>query len=84
MHEVKTLVCMRLADMQRVHPKQDESRVCSVCGSQVGIYPSGQRIIKAEPWTVILCNHCYDDGGLATEILVPGAIDEPWESVRKK
>ena len=44
------LVVMRLAEMRRIHPAQIES-VCDGCGQKVGIYPSGQNIIAADPRT---------------------------------
>ena len=53
-----TLVTMRLEDMARVHPAQDDSRVCSTCGHQVGIYPSGQRALAANPGIALICQVC--------------------------
>ena len=52
------LVVMRLIDMRRIHPGQDNTRVCSKCGFQVGIYPSGQAALKANPGAVIICALC--------------------------
>lgn len=53
-----TLICMRLADMTCVHPRQDDSRTCAECGERVGIYPSGQKALKANPAMVIVCARC--------------------------
>lgn len=74
------LIVMRLADMHRVHPAQDDSRACAVCGERVGIYPSGQAVLKARPDDIrIICQHCI--GPHALRVLAPGAETEPLESV---
>jgi hypothetical protein len=52
------LVVMRLIDMQKMHPQQDSSKVCALCGQPVGIYPSGQAAIKTEPTIEIVCSVC--------------------------
>ncbi len=52
------LVAMRLADMNRMHPRQDDSKACSRCGARVGIYPSGQSALKHNPRMPILCQVC--------------------------
>lgn len=57
------LVVMRLEDMWRRHPRQDNSRVCSKCGEKVGIYPSGQSALKADPTLAIVCNVCSEPRG---------------------
>ena len=54
------LLVMRLADMHRIHPNQDNSHVCSRCGHIVGIYPSGQDMIKIHPEVRIVCSVCAD------------------------
>jgi hypothetical protein len=76
------IVVMRLAEMHRVHPQQDNSRVCAECGQQVGIYPSGQAMLKADRSLLVICSHCFE----ATPepefmVLAPGAVDELSESV---
>jgi hypothetical protein len=76
---MSVLVVMRLADMRRVHPAQDNTKVCSACGAQVGVYPSGQRMIATDPDMRLVCNHCMDPDALS--VLVPGAEIEPFESV---
>jgi hypothetical protein len=73
---------MRLADVLLVHPQQDNSRVCSKCGCQVGIYPSGQDILARHPDTIITCNHCA--GPLASAVLAPGALEEPFQSHKRE
>lgn len=73
---MSVLIVMRLAEMKRVHPRQIEL-VCDRCGERVGIYPSGQRIIMAQPKTVVLCNYCGD--AAAATGLAPGAEHEPFE-----
>jgi len=52
------LVTMRLADMARMHPAQDDSHVCAECGHAVGIYPSGQRALRDHPGLKIICQLC--------------------------
>ena len=77
------LVCMRLGDMHLVHPNQDNSRVCSKCGVQVGVYPSGQAVLARHPHTVITCQICADP--LApSAALAPGALDEPSQSYSRR
>jgi hypothetical protein len=76
------LVVMRLADMLLVHPQQDNSRVCSRCGDQVGIYPSGQDILARHPDTIITCSACA--GPLGPAVLAPGALEEPFQSHKRE
>jgi hypothetical protein len=52
------LIVMRLADMHRVHPRQDNSRVCSRCGERVGVYPSGQAVLRERAGVVLVCVPC--------------------------
>jgi ribosomal protein L40E len=56
--EPSTLIVMRLTQMHRIHPNQDESRICSQCGARVGIYPSGQAALKEHPNIKIICLEC--------------------------
>ena len=76
-----TLTCMRLADMERVHPRQDESRFCNRCGERVGIYPSGQEMLDLMPDLEIVCHICAPSG---PGFLAPGALHEPFESKPRK
>lgn len=63
------LVTMRLADMARMHPGQDESRVCVECGWRVAIYPTGQKALRAFPMMRIVCSRCaFKDGDPALNI----------------
>lgn len=73
------LLVMRLTDMHRVHPEQDNSRVCAECGHQVGIYPSGQAELARHPAMRIICNRCLEPGDVI--IPVPGVARELSESV---
>ena len=52
------LVTMRLSDMSRMHPAQDDSHVCGECGHPVGIYPSGQSALRKWPEMKVICSHC--------------------------
>lgn len=74
------LVCMRLVDMGRVHPGQDNSRVCAGCGFQVGIYPSGQGALKANPGLRIICHKCAE-AERDEAIGIPAA---PWSEIRQE
>lgn len=79
------LVAMRLADMRRVHPQQDNTRFCGLCGERLGIYPTGQRVLRMNPKAKLVCAHCaikreYDLTGAAA--LSPEEfIDEQRQSV---
>jgi hypothetical protein len=52
------LVTMRLVDMHKVHPQQDNTRVCALCGETVGLYPSGQKALREHPKAKIICQVC--------------------------
>jgi hypothetical protein len=71
-----TLVVMRLKDMGRVHPDQDNSRLCSQCGEPVGVYPSGQAALRDRPDMRIVCHVCAHGGQGAKSY--PAA---PWDEI---
>jgi hypothetical protein len=75
------LVAMRLADMRRVHPHMDDNHFCSECSERLGIYPSGQDVIRQFPDIKIVCQKCIPAADLFR--LAPGAEDERNESVWK-
>ena len=75
------LIVMRLADMHRVHPEQITGK-CHSCGHVVGIYPSGQQIMKQYPDVRLTCSVCKTPG--SDSALAPGAELEPFQSVRKQ
>jgi hypothetical protein len=78
------LIVMRLGDMHRVHPDQDNTHTCPSCGERVGIYPSGQRALQGVPGLTIICEPCWrkDAAAKATvTMLAPGAREEARESV---
>jgi hypothetical protein len=52
------LVTMRLADMARMHPGQDDSHECAECGHPVGVYPSGQAALRRYPRMKVICSIC--------------------------
>lgn len=56
----EALIVMRLIDMHKLHPHQDNSRRCSKCGWGVGIYPSGQKVLRENPSLPVICNVCRD------------------------
>jgi hypothetical protein len=73
----RILICMRLDEMHRVHPDQIEAK-CSKCNETVGIFPSGQRVLKEVERISIVCNHCAKPDHA---ILAPGAEREARESI---
>lgn len=75
----RVLICMRLDEMFFVHPRQI-TRKCHECAAVVGIYPSGQRILRRYRKTKIVCNHC----GMGPAVLAPGAMLEGFESRPRK
>lgn len=86
MRQEKILICMRLANMHRVHPQQVEDK-CRRCGEVIGIYPSGQLAMKmaaeAGDTMVLECEVCSAaGGGVDGALLAPGAELEPFESVK--
>lgn len=73
------LVAMRLADMTRMHPRQDDSRSCLKCGERVGIYPSGQAALQRYPGAIVMCVQCAK--------AEPAGENEPagsWEDIRQE
>jgi hypothetical protein len=75
------LVAMRLTDMAWVHPKMDSSRACSECGETLGIYPSGQALLRAYPALKIVCQECMPEADVF--VRAPGSFAEAGESVRR-
>lgn len=83
------LVVMRLADMHKAHPAQDNTRVCGRCGEPVGIYPSGQRALRQYPGLAIICLECSVSERPVDLKVVPAAsaaevVQEARESVPMK
>jgi hypothetical protein len=75
------LIVMRLADMHVVHPDQITA-TCAGCGHVVGVYPSGQQVMKQYPDVRLTCQVCKTPG--ANAALAPGAEFEPFQSMRKR
>jgi hypothetical protein len=74
--EPASLICMPLGEMHKRHPDQIH-RTCSNCGVLVGIYPSGQKAIKAYPQMKIICINCATDKIDPTDEFRPaGPIEE--------
>jgi hypothetical protein len=68
MKKPEALVTMRLADMRRMHPAQDDSHVCAECGQAVGLYPSGQSALRRWPRMKVICSVCaFKEPGRAIE-----------------
>jgi hypothetical protein len=61
------LVCMRLADMTRVHPRQIE-RPCSRCGETCAVYPSGQNTLREYPEAKVVCQRCAEADPVADNV----------------
>jgi hypothetical protein len=74
------LIVMRFEDMELIHPDQIE-RKCNRCGHTVGIYPSGQSVLKRYPAMEIVCQVCKPETDI--NILAPGAEFEPAQSKPK-
>jgi len=74
------LICMRLADMTVVHPKQIIAK-CSSCGEDIAVYPSGQQVMRDHPDVRLVCQVCRPR---PTGRPAPGAMAERLQSVRKK
>ena len=74
------LIVMRLADMVIVHPEQITGS-CARCGHEVGIYPSGQKVMQQYPDVEIVCEKCQQPGPGVT--LAPGAEIEPFQSRKR-
>ena len=77
------LVAMRLADMRRVHPAQDNSRACAKCGHRVGIYPSGQAALRNHPGMAIRCLVCAMQEGPPDGAFPAAPIEEILEESRQ-
>ena len=75
------LIVMRLADMAVVHPEQITGS-CARCSEVVGIYPSGQKVMRQYPDVEIVCEKCQQPGHRA--MLAPGAEIEPFQSRKRK
>ena len=77
----RELIVMRLANMERVHPDQITAR-CSGCNAEVGVFPSGQKIMRHFRDVALFCQVCRQPGSDAR--LAPGAELEPFQSHRKQ
>ena len=75
------LAVMRPDDMFCVHPRTDFSHVCAQCGHFVGVYPSGQKVLRSYEQVTLICNRCLPPGFAAPP--APGAIKERAEAVRR-
>jgi len=56
-HKNKFLVCAP-ADALLAIPGSSFTRICSACSGRVMIAPSGQRFLKTNPSTRIICDRC--------------------------
>lgn len=77
------LVCLREVDMVLVHPQTDWSHKCETCGAKVGIFPSGQSIIRQHPIVKITCSRCAH-GAEADSVMLPGIPEELEGVVRRR
>jgi hypothetical protein len=83
----RQLLVMRLEDMTYTHPDQDNSYFCNRCRHQVGIYPSGQRMIRQFPEIEIICQICADKEKIDKNMIVesaPGAIEELIDGIKRR
>jgi hypothetical protein len=77
------LVVIRTDRMTKAHPRTDFTHLCGRCREPVGIFPSGQRLLREQPNAEIVCDVCAGDSAavmLAGEML-PGVRQEARESV---
>jgi hypothetical protein len=74
-----TLLAMRAADMVVVQPHMDTTHGCCRCHETVGLYPSGQRVLRRYRNIEIVCQHCMTDGERSDAKLAPGAEHEPYQ-----
>jgi hypothetical protein len=75
------LLVMRLADMTRHHPDQIIAK-CSQCQHDVAVYPSGQKVMRDIPDVRLICHVCREPSPDAQP--APGALEEPFQSVKKQ
>ena len=73
MSEPIRLICMRLVDMHKIHPEQDNTRVCAFCGQPVGVYPSGQKALREHPEAEIICQVCAAKTHDPSDVNAPAA-----------
>ena len=77
------LVVIRAARMTKVHPKTDFTHVCALCREQVGIFPSGQQLLRDQPNAEIVCDRCAGDtqAVMLLGTALPGVRQEMREAV---
>lgn len=53
-------MCMRLAEMELVHPLMNREHCCERCGEILGLYPTGQAILAkyGRERIELVCNRC--------------------------
>lgn len=75
------LTVMRLANMHRVHPQMTTEYNCDRCGTQTGIYPSGQSVIQkyGRETVEIVCDVCAGPDVIGD--VAPGGVAEVRQSV---
>jgi hypothetical protein len=84
MSEPDALVSMRLKDMTRRHPDQDNSRACSKCGETLGLFPSSQRLLATNPSLVLLCVPCaLAEHDPSADVAASGSWDVIWQEARE-
>lgn len=70
------LIVMRLTDMARVHPRMDRTHQCARCKQPVGIYPSGQIVLRRYNDVEIVCSVCMNPADRANARYAPGVMQE--------
>jgi hypothetical protein len=79
------LVCTRLSDMTKMHPKQTQE-LCSKCQHVVGIYPTGQVMMARYPKMKVVCVGCAALGDFdidRDEIIPAGSIEDIVQEARE-
>jgi len=67
------LMVVRESELQKVHPRTDFRHHCAICQQPVGVFPSGQRLMRRYAVTLI-CTHCMPPAIAAP--FAPGAYAE--------
>jgi len=76
------LICARLRDLTRVHPRMSVAYHCDRCGEQLGIFPTGQETIQhfGRENIELICPHCAQPK-LTLDKLTPQHLEEIREAI---
>lgn len=84
MNEQPAILVCALADAPQVVPGSIFSHHCTVCGRQVMVAPTGQRMLATMDALSIVCERCFESHVQPDdEILPAGTIDEVFDEARR-